>query len=90
MAPLGEYGATVAVAHVDTPVDAARAGQRGVLEDMAVHLCWLVQVAGRVVLYSRERETVEVMRRQKQPERLRYYQYLALILKHRLTFYILF
>lgn len=41
----------MSVAAVDAAVDAAGAGQRCVLENMAVHLCWLVQVAGGVVLY---------------------------------------
>lgn len=42
------------VAAVDASVDAAGAGQRGVLENMAVHLCRLVQVPRRVIFYGRE------------------------------------
>lgn len=47
------------VTPVDAPIDAAGARQRGVLKNMAIHLCWLVQIAGRVILYSRETEREE-------------------------------
>lgn len=57
VATLRQDGAAVAVAPVDAPVDASGAGERGVLQHMAVHLCWLVQVAGRVVLCSKREET---------------------------------
>lgn len=41
---------TVAVPPRDAAVDAAGARQRGVLENMAIHFSWLVQVPWRVVL----------------------------------------
>lgn len=55
VAALGQQRAAVAVAAVHAAVDAARAGQRGVLQHVAVHLSRLVQVAGGVVLCSRGR-----------------------------------
>lgn len=48
------------VSPVDASVDAAGARQRGVLENMSIHLSWLVEVAGRVVLCSRETERVRM------------------------------
>ena len=53
VAALGQHGAAVPVAAVDAAVDAAGAGQRGVLQDVAVHLGRLVQVTGGVILCSR-------------------------------------
>ena len=52
VASLG-YEGTVAVPTRDPAVDAAGARQRGVLQNMAVHLCWLVQVARRVVFWEK-------------------------------------
>lgn len=57
VAPLRQDGAAVAVTPVDAPVDAGGAGERGVLQHMAVHFRWLVQVAGWVVLCSKQEET---------------------------------
>lgn len=50
VAALRQDGATVAVATVHAAVDVGGARQRRVLQDVAVHLRRLVQVAGRVVL----------------------------------------
>lgn len=52
VASLG-YEGTVAIPARDPAVDAAGARQRGVLENMAVHFCWLVQVPRRVVLWEK-------------------------------------
>lgn len=52
VASLG-YEGTVAIPARDPAVDAAGARQRGVLENMAVHFCWLVQVSRRVVLWEK-------------------------------------
>lgn len=49
VASLGNEG-TMAVPPRDAAIDVARAGQRGVLENMAVHFSRLVQVPRRVVL----------------------------------------
>lgn len=51
VAPLGQHGTTQPVATVDAPIDATGAGQSGVLQHVAIHLCGLVEVAWRVVLY---------------------------------------
>lgn len=50
VAALREDRAAVAVATVHAAVDVGGAGQGRVLQDMAVHLRWLVQVARGVVL----------------------------------------
>lgn len=50
VAALRQDGAAVAVAPVHAAVDVGGAGQRRVLQDVAVHLRRLVQVAGGVVL----------------------------------------
>lgn len=56
VAALRQDGAAVAVAPVDAAVDVGGAGQRRVLQDVAVHLSRLVQVAGRVVLWDKQEE----------------------------------
>lgn len=43
------------VASVDIAIDAACASECGVLQNIAVHLCWLGQVASGVIL-CRQRE----------------------------------
>ena len=52
MTALGQHGPVVPVAPVDAPVDATGARKSGVLQDVAVHLRRLVQVARGVVFYG--------------------------------------
>lgn len=54
MTPRRSHGARVPVTAVHAAIDAAGPLQRGVLQDMAVHLGRLVQVARWVVLCGRE------------------------------------
>lgn len=52
VAALRQHGAAVVVA-----IDAAGSRQTSILQHVAVHLGWLVQIAGRVVLYKETRGT---------------------------------
>lgn len=54
------------VAPVDAPINAVGARQCSVVMNVAIHLCWLVQVAGRVILYSRETDRVRRLWRDRQ------------------------
>lgn len=61
MAALWKDGATVPVAPMDPSVEPAGDRKRGVLENVAVHFRWLVQVAWRVIFCSRQTEAEDMM-----------------------------